>query len=801
MRACVALVERGVPDSAATVGRTAEALFRKRIARSARDVEALVGLGRTLSQCLLPSANFISQGSLSQDAMGYLEDALDLEPTNWTARFVLASIAYRSPAFLGRGDIAARHFEELLRQQGNRALDPTYARVFELRGMQLMRAGKADSARALWTRGLSLFPADTALAALIARNAGTASGPPAELPMMRIVARPEPEAIEAPLPAVRAISSGEVLTTAGGAADVFQAVQVQPGATLVQEGSNVYTRGGDASETATILNGSRMLSLNRFEGLNGSMFGAIEPFVVKSIRYSTGGFSAMHGNALSGIIDIETDGRPRERKTRAGLSLVQASGTAWIPANRKTGGWVSARVSQTGALLATHGRSDEFDGSPHSEEIIGSIVTTPTPESEVRATALIASDASRRIVSAAGWRGPFQSTGDARALMVASRWKAMRAPFTLRGNVAAASRSTDFRFGILERDRTERSLSGRVDAEYEAGMMTLRGGVTEGAQDRLDRGVAPTSPSVASGAPSRPLDAESSSTRERGGYVEAQLVRGGSTIIAGTRADRLPGESTTTFDPRVSLMHRRGDWTMRVSGGEFHQGRWRAESAIPNAGAPSGIPGSARHLVLGLERQHAGTTLRAEAFRKHYSDYRAQNDGPAVASTDVHGMDIIAESRTSGPVTGWVSYSLLDAESQLVDRRVVRSPFDVTHSAAASFTATIADWSLGMTGRYGTGAPYTPAIGATADANGFPRPVYGFVTSQRLPNYGRLDMRVMRHIQLPKVLVTSFAEMINITNRRNVSGVTYDASYRNREFTHAFFASRTIVLGGEVLFR
>src|SRR5215208_6036220 len=68
LRACVALAERGQSDSAAALAATIEPLFRKRIARSKRDVEALTGLARTLSQCQLPAANFISQGMLSQEA-------------------------------------------------------------------------------------------------------------------------------------------------------------------------------------------------------------------------------------------------------------------------------------------------------------------------------------------------------------------------------------------------------------------------------------------------------------------------------------------------------------------------------------------------------------------------------------------------------------------------------------------------------------------------------------------------------------------------------------------------------------
>jgi hypothetical protein len=233
----------------------------------------------------------------------------------------------------------------------------------------------------------------------------------------------------------------------------------------------------------------------------------------------------------------------------------------------------------------------------------------------------------------------------------------------------------------------------------------------------------------------------------------------------------------------------------------FHQGRWRADAAIPDAGKPSGIPGVARHLVGGVEHERGGKSVRAEVYRKEYREYRAFGSGPQIDATDVRGLDVVAAHRTSAALTGWVSYSMLDAQSRLVDGRKVRSPFDVTHTASASATWAVSDWSFGGTARYGTGVPTTPVIGATVDGNGFPVPAYGTPASERLPHYARIDGRVMRHVRLASMLVTSFAEVINLAGRNNVQGVTYDGRWMNREYMPTFFAHRTIVIGSEVQFR
>jgi vitamin B12 transporter len=816
LRSCTELVAAGKPGEAQAPGKLAESLYRQRLARDPRDVEALVGAARAMSQCLVPSADLLGQGELSAAALELLDQAIDLQPDHWLARFVLASISYRSPSFLGRGKRAAREFQELLRIQGDRTDNPMFARVFELAGRQLTRDGLPDSARVLWIRGARLFPADSALKVLGGMSSGATTpvpDPPAQPAEAAASAVTQPATLavvqvvassNSPrrLPSVAQVTRSQVLLTPGGAADVLQAVQLQPGATRVGEGGDVYTRGGDPAETSLILNGGRIMSLSRFEGLSGSLFGVIEPFIVKSVRYSSGGFSARHGNALSGVVEIETDGRPRERQTRAGVSLVQASGTFRAPMGRRVGGWVSARATNTALLLRTHGRTEEFSGSPWSQEMIASVIATPTALTEVRATALIERDGSQRHLNAGGFRGPFDSRGDTRALLLSSRWISSSLPLVVRGTFSGSSRSSAWTFGVLSRDRDESSAATRVDAEWEPGSGVLvRVGAEHGLLARLESGTVPTTSSVIPGAPFRVLDDGHARADRIGAYGEAELTRRGLSVIMGLRADRLPGESDASFDPRVAVSLRKGIWTTRLSGGTFHQGRWRAESAIPDAGTPSGLALTAHHVVLGVERESATSLFRAETYVKRYTDYTPFGAGPAIEGTTARGLDVVAQ-RVSGRVTGWIGYSFLDAQSRVATKEQVPSAFDITHTVTGSITATPgADWSVGTTARYGSGAPRTAVIGGRQTSDGTTAPVYGAIMGERLPSYARLDARVMRYIRAPGYLLSTFVEVLNVTDRRNVSTYAYDPTYTSREAVHTFFSSRTIIVGAEVMFR
>jgi hypothetical protein len=454
-------------------------------------------------------------------------------------------------------------------------------------------------------------------------------------------------------------------------------------------------------------------------------------------------------------------------------------------------------------LLATHGRRSEFDGSPHSEELVASVVANPSPLSELRATALLERDDARRIVTAAGWDGPFHSAASSGALLLASRWISPTAPLSIRANLAGNRRGTDWEFGALARRRDESSLLGRADVEWSVSSpLVVRGGMELGSASRGDRGVLPTSDSVAPGAPVRDEIGERVHATQRGVYGEAEITRGATALTMGVRGDRLPGESATTVDPRIAISTRHGAWIARASAGMFHQGRWRPTPAIPDAGTPSGTPLTARHLVLGLEHEGSTTLLRVEGFHKRYSDYGAHGAGPRIARSTARGLDLLAQRTTGGRLTGWLGYSLLDATAELIDGREGRSSFDITHSATAAVTAALTPaWSVGTTLRYGTGAPTTPITGGTATASGRIEPVFGALMSDRLPAYGRLDVRVMRFVPMPSVLLTTFAEIINLTDRANVAAVSYDATYRTRSETPSFFATRTLVIGAELQFR
>ncbi|HEX2090866.1 MAG TPA: TonB-dependent receptor plug domain-containing protein [Longimicrobiaceae bacterium] len=792
----------------------AERLFRARIAASPREVEARVGLARTLSECRIPLANFMQAGQLVGESSELLEEALAIDSTHWTARFVLAMNHYHTPAFLGRTGDAIREFERLLARQGNRADRPVLADPYLRLGELYLRSRRRDDALEVWRRGAALFPGDERLRRRLEENGertganGTGAAAPA--------APAAPRALEGLVVRASGIRMDDtrggtslrrldVLTTPGDAVDLMQAFQTVPGTTRAAEGSDLYVRGGDPAEAPVFVDGARLVYPGRYENLGGGVMGILDSNVIRSAYFSSGGFSARYGDALSGVLDVETEGRPEASMRQLNLNTVQAGAILRAPLGERGGVWGTLRGSNAALLLAMHGRSADFAAAPWSLEGMVGATWEPREGTAVRAVALVDGDASAREVEAFGFRGPFRSHGENRLLGLSARAVSVDGRAGIRANLSLAERGSGFRFGVLDRERSDRGARLRLEGDLAWGVGgRVRAGVEGALLDAAQRGTVPTTDRLAPGSPSRALDGETETATHLGGYLEAERAFGsGVALVAGVRADRLPGEDAWTVDPRASLALSTGEWTLRLGGGEFHQGRWRTRYQVPDAGAPSGTPRRARHLVAGAERR-GEPSLRVESYLKRYGSYVAAGDGPRITAGEAAGVDAMLRWTRQARLNGWITYSYLHGRVELEDGIEVPSAVDVTHTLTGVAKLSVGRrWEVGSTLRYGTGRPFTPVVGAGTD-EGAPalfRPVYGPTHGERLPAYARLDGRITRFVTRGSTSGVVYLEMLNLLDRDNVAAYTYDAAYRERRAVSSFFSDRTLVLGMGLTFR
>jgi hypothetical protein len=102
------------------------------------------------------------------------------------------------------------------------------------------------------------------------------------------------------------LNSIDMLTTAGSAGDVFGALQSLPGTTAVGESGKLFVKGGDSRESKTYIDGSLAYVPYSSSSPNNSVRGRFSPFMFSGTMFSTGGYSAEYGQALSSVLSLQT---------------------------------------------------------------------------------------------------------------------------------------------------------------------------------------------------------------------------------------------------------------------------------------------------------------------------------------------------------------------------------------------------------------------------------------------------------------------------------------------------------------
>jgi outer membrane cobalamin receptor len=114
----------------------------------------------------------------------------------------------------------------------------------------------------------------------------------------------------------------DILTTAGNPGDIVSALQTLPGTQIVGESGKLFVRGGEANETQTFIDGIRVAQPYIQTTNNVPTRSTFSPLLFKGTTFSTGGYSAEYGEALSSILVMNTIDAPDLDKTEISLMTV-----------------------------------------------------------------------------------------------------------------------------------------------------------------------------------------------------------------------------------------------------------------------------------------------------------------------------------------------------------------------------------------------------------------------------------------------------------------------------------------------
>lgn len=121
---------------------------------------------------------------------------------------------------------------------------------------------------------------------------------------------------------VNALSSLDVVTTASAMGDFVGALQTLPGTTTVAEDGRLFVRGGEANETQIFIDGIRVFTPYAPSANNVPSRGRYSPLLFDGITFSTGGYSAEYGQALSSVLLLNTIDEADENKTDISVMTV-----------------------------------------------------------------------------------------------------------------------------------------------------------------------------------------------------------------------------------------------------------------------------------------------------------------------------------------------------------------------------------------------------------------------------------------------------------------------------------------------
>lgn len=121
---------------------------------------------------------------------------------------------------------------------------------------------------------------------------------------------------------VNALKPLDIVTTAGAMGDIVNALQTLPGTNTVGESGRLFVRGGEADETQTFIDGIRVAQPYGATANNIPTRGRFSPFLFKGMTFSTGGYSAEYGEALSSVLLLKTIDEPTQDQTDISLMTV-----------------------------------------------------------------------------------------------------------------------------------------------------------------------------------------------------------------------------------------------------------------------------------------------------------------------------------------------------------------------------------------------------------------------------------------------------------------------------------------------
>ncbi len=115
------------------------------------------------------------------------------------------------------------------------------------------------------------------------------------------------------------LSALDIVTTPSANGDVTSAFKSLPGTQQVGESEGLFVRGGSATESKIYMDGNLVNNFFYSSTPGIATRGRFNPFLFKGTIFSSGGYSALYGQALSSALILESKDLPEKTRSRSGI--------------------------------------------------------------------------------------------------------------------------------------------------------------------------------------------------------------------------------------------------------------------------------------------------------------------------------------------------------------------------------------------------------------------------------------------------------------------------------------------------
>ena len=131
----------------------------------------------------------------------------------------------------------------------------------------------------------------------------------------------------------------DIVTTPSANGDVTSAFKTLPGTQQVGESEGLFVRGGSATESRIYIDGNLVNNFFYSSTPGIATRGRFNPFLFKGTVFSTGGYSALYGQALSSALILESKDLPEKTEADLAISVIGVGGGIQHLAKDKKSSW------------------------------------------------------------------------------------------------------------------------------------------------------------------------------------------------------------------------------------------------------------------------------------------------------------------------------------------------------------------------------------------------------------------------------------------------------------------------------